>query len=126
VTIRKRGAAAKRHHTDAEADRRKRIIRIEVSTMKLHLEGRTALITGASKGIGLAAARAFAAEGCHLHLAARNASALMAAKAEIEAASGVSVRTHALDLGEPGNMRKLSEAAGDVDILINNAGHYWL
>ena len=47
--------------------------------MKLELEGKTVLITGASKGIGLAAAHAFAAEGCHLHLAARDGVALAAA-----------------------------------------------
>ena len=90
--------------------------------MKLNLDGKTVLITGASKGIGLSAARAFAAEGCHLHLAARNGPALEAARAEIEAEAGVTVRVSALDLGEPGSMAALSQAAGPVDILINNAG----
>ncbi len=90
--------------------------------MDLKLAGKTALITGASKGIGLAAARAFAAEGCHLHLAARNGEALEAAKREIERDAGVSVRIHTLDLGVPGSMRGLAAAAEAVDILVNNAG----
>lgn len=88
----------------------------------LDLKGQTALITGASKGIGLAAARAFAEAGCHLHLAARDGAALEAAKAEITAAHGVRVTVHPMDLSAPGAMRALDEAVGDVDILINNAG----
>ncbi len=90
--------------------------------MDLKLAGLTALITGASKGIGLAAARAFAAEGCHLHLAARDGEALAAAKRDIERDTGVTVGVHALDLGAPGSMVALDAAVGPVDILINNAG----
>jgi NAD(P)-dependent dehydrogenase (short-subunit alcohol dehydrogenase family) len=49
--------------------------------MQLELEGKSVLITGASKGIGLACAYGFAAEGAHLHLAARSTAALEAAVA---------------------------------------------
>jgi NAD(P)-dependent dehydrogenase (short-subunit alcohol dehydrogenase family) len=90
--------------------------------MQLDLTGKTALITGASKGIGLAAARGFAAEGCHLHLAARSAGALAQAKAEIEAAHRVRVAVHVLDLQQPDAMPRLAAAAGEVDIVVNNAG----
>ena len=90
--------------------------------MNLDLAGKTVLITGASKGIGLAAARAFAAEGCHLHLAARDSGALEAAKAEITQAHGVRVAVHAMSLSEPGAMPALAARALDVDILVNNAG----
>jgi NAD(P)-dependent dehydrogenase (short-subunit alcohol dehydrogenase family) len=90
--------------------------------MKLELEGKTVLITGASKGIGLAAAWAFAAEGCHLHLAARDGAALEAARAEIVEVHDVRVGVHPIDLVAPGAMSALAEAVGDVDILINNAG----
>ena len=59
--------------------------------MDLQLRGKTVLITGASKGIGLACAHGFAAEGCNLHLAARSAEPMLAAKVEIEAEHGVQV-----------------------------------
>ncbi|MDQ0591380.1 SDR family oxidoreductase [Variovorax paradoxus] len=90
--------------------------------MKLELEGKTVLITGASKGIGLAAAHAFAAEGCHLHLAARDGAALAAAKEEIEKIYPINVKVHPMDLAAAGAMNQLAEAAGHVDILVNNAG----
>ena len=90
--------------------------------MQLDLVGKTALITGASKGIGLACAHVLAAEGCHLHLAARNGGAMEAARAEIEARHGVRVTAHALDLSSTEAMLRLVAAAGDIDILVNNAG----
>ena len=90
--------------------------------MELDLKGRMALITGGSRGIGFGIARLLAAEGCHVHLASRNAADLDAAHKKITAASSVNVTCHALDLSIPGNTAKLAGACGDVDILINNAG----
>jgi NAD(P)-dependent dehydrogenase (short-subunit alcohol dehydrogenase family) len=90
--------------------------------LQLDLAHKTALITGASKGIGLACAEVLAAEGCHLHLAARNGPALAAAKARLEAAHGVSVTIHVMDLGTTAAMQQLAAAAPDIDILVNNAG----
>jgi NAD(P)-dependent dehydrogenase (short-subunit alcohol dehydrogenase family) len=90
--------------------------------MKLDLSGRTALVTGASKGIGLAVARVLAEEGCHLHLAARNGEAMAAAKQQLEADYGVKVMVHAADLSSTESMEKLASDVGDIDILINNAG----
>lgn len=89
--------------------------------MQLDLTGKTALITGASQGIGRAVAEVLAAEGCNLHLAARNGAALEELRAEL-AAFPVSVTTHACDLGSSDAMVALDAAAGDYDILINNAG----
>src|SRR2546422_7947252 len=67
--------------------------------MDLGLKGKTVLITGGSKGIGLACAMAFAAEGCDLHLAARNRELLETVRRTIRAAhSGVDVSLHAVDL----------------------------
>jgi NAD(P)-dependent dehydrogenase (short-subunit alcohol dehydrogenase family) len=88
----------------------------------LKLTNKTALITGASKGIGLAVAELFAAEGCHLHLAARNGEAMLEAKTQLEARHGVKITIHALDLSSTSAMEKLAAEVGDIDILINNAG----
>ncbi|MEO6749767.1 MAG: SDR family oxidoreductase [Casimicrobiaceae bacterium] len=90
--------------------------------MDLQLNGMSVLITGASKGIGLAAAKAFAAEGCALHLAARSAGALEALRSEIVDAHGTPVTLHVMDLSLSANMKLLARAAGDIDVLINNAG----
>lgn len=90
--------------------------------MDLGMKGMTALVTGASKGIGLALAHVFAKEGCDLHLAARNGQAMDAAKAEIEAAHGVAVTVHALDLSSTAAMETLARDVGEIDVLVNNAG----
>ena len=90
--------------------------------MDLRLQGRTVLVTGASKGIGRAAAHAFAAEGCNLELAARSGDALATLRDELTQAHGVRVRIHVTDLARTGNVVELAHACADVDILVNNAG----
>ena len=90
--------------------------------MDLGLEGKHALITGASRGIGEAIARRLAEEGCRLTLAARSADGLAALRDELAAAHGVRVNDIAIDLTEDGAPARLAAAAGPVDILINNAG----
>ena len=90
--------------------------------MDLHLRGKSVLITGASKGIGAAAAEVFAEEGCDLHLAARGQKALEVLAERLAADHGVEVRTHAVDLRRAADLDRLAEAAGEIDILINNAG----
>ncbi|MCC6202495.1 MAG: SDR family NAD(P)-dependent oxidoreductase, partial [Gammaproteobacteria bacterium] len=90
--------------------------------MNLDLAGRTALITGASKGIGRAAAECLAAEGCALHLAARTAADLTLAAAELRERHQVPVEIHPLDLAISANVTTLAAACPNIDILVNNAG----
>ena len=90
--------------------------------MDLGLKGRTALITGGSRGIGFGVAQLLAAEGCNLHLAARSDADLESARKQIIAAHSVNVSCHALDLSTAGNAVKLARECDTVDILINNAG----
>lgn len=90
--------------------------------MDLQLKGRTALITGGSRGIGFGVAQVLAAEGCNLHLASRTAADLDAARAKITAAHRVEVTCHAVDLAAGENAVRLAKACGTIDILVNNAG----
>ncbi len=90
--------------------------------MDLDLEGNSVLITGGSKGIGLATARAFAAERCTLHLAARTADDLQAAQQDITSDFDVPVTIHPVDLSQGMNVKQLAKVCADVEILVNNAG----
>jgi NAD(P)-dependent dehydrogenase (short-subunit alcohol dehydrogenase family) len=90
--------------------------------MDLQLKGQTALVTGASKGIGEAVARELAREGCNLHLAARSKDQLDALARQLAADHGVKVSTHACDLSKSAEVQALAEAVGAPDVLVNNAG----
>ncbi len=90
--------------------------------MELELEGRVALVTGASRGIGLAIARMLAAEGAHVALAARGQDALRQACAEI----GGNVSFHVADVIDPAAtlamVREVESKWGRIDILVCNVG----
>ena len=90
--------------------------------MDLGLKGRHVLITGGSKGIGLACAMRFAAEGCNLHLVSRDQGRLDAARAAVRTQSPVEVTLHTADLRDGAAVKRVAAAAGAVDILVNNAG----
>ena len=86
--------------------------------MNLGLQGKSVLVTGGSKGIGLACARTFAAEGCRVHIAARSKEKLEEAAKLI----GGDTRVHVADLRDGKALRDLARACAEVDILVNNAG----
>jgi len=95
--------------------------------MQLSLAGRGAIITGGSKGLGLAMGRAFAAAGADVALVARGTEALAAAEAEIRAAApGAKLAAISADIGTAEGCAAAFAAAeaalGKVDILVNNAG----
>ena len=90
--------------------------------MDLHLRGKRVLITGASKGIGAAAAEAFAEEGCDLRLAARNGEQLKALADRLRSNHQIDASVHVTDLRKPEDLAKLAKDASDIDILVNNAG----
>jgi NAD(P)-dependent dehydrogenase (short-subunit alcohol dehydrogenase family) len=93
--------------------------------MDLELSGKRALVTGGSKGIGKAIARALAAEGCDVAIAARGQAGLEATAAEIAAASGRPVLPVVADTGSRRSVEAMVDAAvgslGGVDILVNAA-----
>ena len=86
--------------------------------MDLGLKGKAVLVTGGSKGIGFACARAFAAEGCRVHIASRDKETLEGAAKAI----GGNIKIHPADLRDGRALRSLAAACADVDILVNNAG----
>jgi 3-hydroxybutyrate dehydrogenase len=93
----------------------------------MFLEGKSALVTGSTSGIGLATARTLAAHGANVMLNGfGDAGEIARIAAEIEAASGVRVVHHGADLTRPDEihamMAEAVEQFGGVDILINNAG----
>ncbi|MBI1210899.1 MAG: SDR family oxidoreductase [Alphaproteobacteria bacterium] len=90
--------------------------------MDLHLRGKHVLITGASKGIGAAAAEVFAEEGAHLHLAARNEQALNELGHRLRSTYQIDCKVHAVDLRKSEDVVRLAREAAEIDVLINNAG----
>ncbi|HBD11873.1 MAG TPA: short-chain dehydrogenase, partial [Porticoccaceae bacterium] len=78
--------------------------------MDLGLNGKTVIVTGASRGIGRAIAQRLAAEGCHLHLVARSENDLTALKNQLAGQYNVSVNIHPLDLALSDNVQALVQA----------------
>jgi 3-oxoacyl-[acyl-carrier protein] reductase len=90
------------------------------------LHGRVAVVTGGSRGIGLAIARALVADGVQVAITGRSAAHLSSARPKIEAAGPGAVETLQADVRNHDDVRRAVDAAaarfGGLDILINNAG----
>jgi 3-oxoacyl-[acyl-carrier protein] reductase len=90
--------------------------------MDLGLEGKQVLITGGSKGIGLAVAQAFAAEGANIVICSRQQTLLENAAGEVRRQHNAKVAAHPADLSDATQRVRLHQSFPDVDILVNNAG----
>lgn len=91
--------------------------------MTSNLNGSTALVTGATAGIGEATAVKLAGQGASVIVHGRDAGRGGAVVKRIQA-SGGQARFLAADLSDPDSVRRLAQEAGEVDILVNNAGVY--
>ena len=94
--------------------------------MELGLAGKTALITGASRGIGAAIALELAREGMNVCLAARDLEKLNEVAESVRAVANIRVAVHAADLRAPegaaGAVKTAADSFGRIDLLVNNAG----
>lgn len=94
--------------------------------MDLGLQGKSVLVTAASKGLGKASALEFAREGAKVTIASRNLDALKTAAAEIEEATGNSVQVVQLEVTDAAQIEHAVKAAaefgGGLDVLVTNAG----
>jgi 3-oxoacyl-[acyl-carrier protein] reductase len=95
--------------------------------MDLQLAGKVAVVTGGSRGLGLASARALAGEGCRVAICARGRERLEQAASELRAsAAGADVRAVVADVATPEGVARLVESTvselGGIDILVNNVG----
>ncbi|MFM8691649.1 MAG: SDR family oxidoreductase [Limnohabitans sp.] len=94
--------------------------------MDLHLRDKHILITGGSKGIGLASAQAFLAEGARVSLVSRDAAHLARARQQLAGHDAQRIHTHAADLRDADAALAVLNAAeaalGPVDVLVNSAG----
>jgi 3-oxoacyl-[acyl-carrier protein] reductase len=90
--------------------------------VELNLRGKTAPVTGASKGIGLASAECLAAEGVNVILVSRTQADLDVARRKIVGRCNVNVQVHAFDISDSANVARLALQYPDIDILVNNAG----
>jgi len=90
--------------------------------MELGLKGKKALVTGASAGLGAAAALALAQEGVEVTINGRNLERLEKAGGRIQAVTGVKPQLAVGDVSKPEDVERIVQKAGIIDILISNAG----
>jgi 3-oxoacyl-[acyl-carrier protein] reductase len=94
--------------------------------MDIRLDGKSAVVTGGSEGLGLAMAQRFAASGADVAILARTPETLTAAKQQIQAGAKGKVATVSADVSKVADIRRAYDQVmsdlGKIDILVNNAG----
>ena len=90
--------------------------------MDLKLEGARVLITGASQGIGEGLAEVFAEAGAHLHLVARSGDRLKILASRLREVHDIEIKVQEIDIAAPDAIEAIADCAGDLDVLVNNAG----
>jgi 3-oxoacyl-[acyl-carrier protein] reductase len=97
--------------------------------MDLGIEGKAAIVTGGSRGIGRETARQFLEEGVRVMICGRNAATLQKTRAELAQATGGEIHATVADMTKERDIERLVAAAkekfGSVDILVNNAGQMY-
>lgn len=97
--------------------------------MDLGIRGRSAIVTGGSRGIGRETARQFLEEGVRVTICGRNAETLEHTRAELAKTTGGEIHAVVADMMKPDDIERLVESAkqrfGGVDILVNNAGQMY-
>src|SRR2546421_11462890 len=95
--------------------------------MDIRLDGRSAVITGGSKGLGLAMAQKFASSGADVAILARNPDTLAEAKQQIQGAGRGKVATISADVSKAADIRRAYDTVmselGKIGMLVDNAGH---
>ena len=120
-----RDDARRRHLLPAAAGLARRVRRVPPPEVKLGLEGRRALVTGGSKGLGEAIARELVGEGARVAICSRNEDEVDGDRRGARAGGGI-VYAQAADVTDPEQVRdfvaRSAEALGGIDFLVNNAG----
>ncbi len=88
--------------------------------MDLGISGKTAIVCASSRGLGRGCAQALAEAGCHVVINGRDADVLAKTAKEIAESSGAKITPVAADVATPDGQKALLDAAGEVDILVNN------